>query len=169
MRNPTEKTKALPYRRGVGIVLVNRAGKVFVAERLDTPNAWQMPQGGIDAGERPRTAAKRELLEEIGTAKGRIIAESRGWLTYELPIHLVGKVWKGKYRGQKQKWFVMLFTGEDADIDLAQKHPEFSRWKWMSFRQLPRVIVGFKRVLYKQVVAEFAEVIEKLARSKRAR
>ena len=161
---PTPKRKPLPYRRGVGVVLVNRAGKVFVAERIDTPDAWQMPQGGIDAGERPRTAAKRELKEETGTDKARIIAESRDWLTYDLPANLVGKVWKGKYRGQKQKWFVMLFEGQDADIDLAAEHPEFSRWKWLSFAQLPRVIVGFKRALYRQVVAEFADVIADAAR-----
>ncbi len=163
------KSEALPYRRGVGIVLVNRAGKVFVAERIDTPDAWQMPQGGIDEGERPRAAAKRELKEETGTDKARIIAESDGWLTYDLPADLVGKVWKGKYRGQKQKWFVMRFEGIDSDIDLAAEHPEFSRWKWMSFTQLPRVIVGFKRALYKQVVAEFADTIGKLAAKRTAR
>jgi putative (di)nucleoside polyphosphate hydrolase len=156
----------LPYRRGVGIVLVNRTGKVFVAERIDTPNAWQMPQGGIDGRERPRTAAMRELKEEIGTSKARIVATSKGWLRYDLPPALAGKAWKGKYRGQEQKWFVMLFTGRDSDIDLATAHPEFARWKWIAFRRLPSLIVGFKRALYEQVVAEFADIIAKLGTAK---
>jgi putative (di)nucleoside polyphosphate hydrolase len=154
---------SLPYRRGVGIALINRAGKVFVAERLDTPGAWQMPQGGIDAGERPRAAAKRELMEEIGTAKAKIIAESAGWLRYDLPADIQGKVWRGRYRGQEQKWYLMLFTGADSDIDLNAHHAEFARWKWMSFRQLPRVIVGFKRKIYRQVVAEFGQAVAELA------
>jgi putative (di)nucleoside polyphosphate hydrolase len=150
------ETKSLPYRRGVGVALINRAGKVFVAERIDTPGAWQMPQGGIDKGERPRTAAKRELWEETGTKTAKIIAESRGWLRYDLPADIRKRVWKGKFRGQEQKWFLMLFTGKDADINLDGEHPEFARWKWISFRRLPTVIVGFKRKIYRQVVAEFA-------------
>jgi putative (di)nucleoside polyphosphate hydrolase len=154
---------SLPYRRGVGIALVDRRGKVFVAERLDTPGAWQMPQGGIDKGESPRAAARRELAEEIGTGKAKIIAESRGWLRYDLPPHLVGRVWKGKYRGQEQKWFLMLFTGTDGEIDIATAHPEFARWKWMSFARLPRVIVGFKRAIYRQVVAEFGDAVAAIA------
>ena len=159
--------KPLPYRRGVGVALINRAGKVFVAERIDTPGAWQMPQGGIDPGERPRAAAKRELWEETGTKKAKIIAESRDWLKYDLPAGLRKKVWKGKYRGQEQKWFLMLFTGTDADIDLDGEHPEFSRWKWISFRRLPTVIVGFKRKIYREVVAEFAAVVAATAKPKR--
>ena len=151
----------LPYRRGVGIVLLNAAGKVFVAQRIDSPEpAWQMPQGGIDKGETPRQAARRELGEEIGTANAKIIAESKDWLRYDLPGDLQRKVWKGKYRGQEQKWFLMRFTGADADIDIATAHPEFSAWKWLAFRQLPRVIVGFKRAVYKQVVAEFADLLK---------
>ena len=149
----------LPYRRGVGVALINDAGKVFVAERIDTPGAWQMPQGGIDKGETPRRAARRELQEEIGTAKAKIIAESKRWLRYDLPPDLVGKVWRGKYAGQEQKWFLMRFTGEDSDIDLATEHPEFRAWKWIAFRQLPRTIVGFKRKIYRQVVEEFESLV----------
>ena len=153
------KSEALPYRRGVGIVLVNRAGKVFVAERIDTPDAWQMPQGGIDEGERPRAAAKRELKEETGTDKARIIAESDGWLTYDLPADLVGKVWKGKYRGQKQKWFAFRFTGSDAEIDVEVPHQEFGEWRWLAPRELPHYIVPFKRDLYVKLVEEFHDLI----------
>lgn len=153
-----------PYRRGVGIVLVNTRGRVFVAERLDTPGAWQMPQGGIDKGETPRAAAVRELLEEIGTDKARIIGVTRAWLRYELPEELQGRVWGGKFRGQEQKWFLMRFTGADADIDLGGEHPEFGAWKWLAFAQLPRVIVGFKREIYKQVVAAFEDKVAALAK-----
>ena len=144
-----------PYRRGVGIVLVNAQGRVFVAERIDAPGAWQMPQGGIDKGERPRAAALRELEEEIGTNKARIIAVTPQWLRYDLPADLQAKVWKGKYRGQEQKWYLMRFTGVDSDINLDGEHPEFAAWKWLPFTHLPRVIVGFKREIYKQVVAAF--------------
>jgi len=152
-----------PYRRGVGVVLVNSRGRVFVAQRIDTAEvAWQMPQGGIDDGETAREAALRELHEEIGTDKARIVAVTRNWLTYDLPADLQTKVWKGKYRGQKQKWFLMRFTGEDADINLETDHPEFSTWKWLPFTHLPRVIVGFKRDIYKQVVAAFKDKVTTL-------
>ncbi len=152
-----------PYRQGVGIVLVNARGRVFVAQRIDTKEpAWQMPQGGIDKGETPREAAIRELQEEIGTDKARIIGVTRSWLRYDLPADLQSKVWKGKYRGQEQKWFLMRFTGEDADINLETEHPEFSTWKWMAFSQLPRAIVGFKREIYKQVVAAFKDKVATL-------
>jgi putative (di)nucleoside polyphosphate hydrolase len=153
----------LPYRRGVGVVLVNTAGKVFVAERLNMPGAWQMPQGGIDDGETPRQAALRELKEEIGTDKAEIVRASANWLTYELPPELVGVAWKGKYRGQKQKWFLMRFTGTDKDIDIATAHPEFGRWKWLSFLELPKVIVAFKRDLYLDVVAAFSADVAEMA------
>ena len=153
-----------PYRKGVGIALIDAKGRVFVGQRSDTPNAWQMPQGGIDKGETPRAAALRELKEETGTDKARIIAVSRAWLRYDLPADLQNKVWKGKYRGQEQKWFLMRFTGRDADIDLAAHTPEFSTWKWLPFKQLPKVIVGFKREIDKQVVAAFADKALPLAR-----
>jgi len=154
-----------PYRRGVGIVLVNAHGRVFVAQRIDTKEpAWQMPQGGIDKGETPHEAAIRELHEEIGTDKARIIGVTRSWLRYDLPADLQSKVWKGKYRGQEQKWFLMRFTGEDGDINLETGHPEFSQWKWMAFGQLPRAIVGFKRDIYKQVVAAFKDKVAGLAK-----
>jgi len=147
-----------PYRRNVGIVLLDKRGRVFVAQRIDTKEpAWQMPQGGIDKGETPREAALRELHEETGTSKARIIGVTRSWLRYDLPADLQTKVWGGKYRGQEQKWFLMRFTGDDSDIDIASGHPEFSAWKWLPFTHLPRVIVGFKRDLYKQVVAAFKD------------
>ena len=158
------KANTKPYRRGVGIVLLNAHGQAFVAERIDTPGAWQMPQGGIDKGETPREAAIRELHEEIGTDKARIVGVTRKWLRYDLPEELQSKVWKGKYRGQEQKWFLMMFKGDDADINLETDHPEFQAWKWMAFSHLPRVAVGFKRAIYKDVVAAFADKVAALRR-----
>ena len=161
---------AKPYRRGVGIVLVNSRGRVFVAQRIDTKaTAWQMPQGGIDKGETPRAAALRELREEIGTANARVIGVTRTWLRYDLPDDLRSKVWGGKYRGQEQKWFLMRFTGSDADIDLETEHPEFMAWKWLPFTQLPRVIVGFKREIYKKVVEAFKDKVAGLIKENRGR
>jgi putative (di)nucleoside polyphosphate hydrolase len=149
----------LGYRRGVGIMLLNPQGEIFVARRLDMPTmpAWQMPQGGIDAGETPRQAAFRELKEEIGTAKAEIIAESRGWLEYDLPTELAASVWGGHYRGQRQKWFAMRFTGRDSDINLATEHPEFDAWQWVAPGRLPELIVPFKRRLYVDILTEFRE------------
>jgi putative (di)nucleoside polyphosphate hydrolase len=118
-----------------------------------------MPQGGIDAGESPRQAALRELKEEIGTNDAEFLAESARWLTYEFPAELRGKVWRGRYRGQRQKWFVLRFLGDDSEIDLATKHPEFSAWKWVEPRELPRLIVPFKRPLYIELLAEFKELL----------
>jgi len=155
--------ETLSYRRGVGIVLVNARGKVFVAERLNMPGAWQMPQGGVDDGETPRRAALRELHEEIGTNKAEIVRATTNWLTYDLPPELVGVAWKGKYRGQKQKWYLMRFTGKDSDIDIASEHPEFGRWKWVAFPRLPKLIVPFKRDLYLKVVAAFSADVAKMA------
>ncbi len=150
---------ALPYRPCVGIMLINPAGLVFVGQRIDNlVEAWQMPQGGIDEGEDPQTAAMRELGEEIGTEKAEIIAESAGWLNYDLPVELIPKVWKGRYRGQRQKWFAMRFLGTDADINIETSHPEFAAWRWVEHHQLPDLIVPFKRDLYQEIVAEFASL-----------
>jgi putative (di)nucleoside polyphosphate hydrolase len=150
-----------PYRKGVGIMLVNAADLVFVARRIDTPSqAWQMPQGGIDEGESPREAALRELHEEIGTDKAKIVAESKNWLTYDLPADLIPKIWGGRFRGQTQKWFLLRFTGKDSDIDIETEHPEFLDWKWAKVAALPRLIVPFKRKLYGDLVAEFGPLID---------
>ncbi len=147
------------YRRAVGIMLLNRQGQVLVARRTNMPAmpAWQMPQGGIDPGETPRQAALRELVEEIGTCNAEIIAESRAWMTYDLPSDLARNVWGGRYRGQRQKWFVMRFTGNDADIDVATEHPEFDAWRWVAPEELPDLIVSFKRQLYVDILTEFHE------------
>ncbi len=145
-----------PYRLGVGIVMLSVTGRVFVARRIDTTaEAWQMPQGGIDGDESPRDACLRELKEETGTDKADIIAESREWLSYDLPEDIADKVWKGRFRGQSQKWFCLRFIGEDSDIDIKTAHPEFEDWKWVDYETLPDLIVPFKRPLYEQVVAEF--------------
>jgi putative (di)nucleoside polyphosphate hydrolase len=146
------------YRPGVGVLLINRAGNVFVGRRRDMPAglaAWQMPQGGIDPGESPRAAAVRELKEEIGTDRAEIVAETAGWLHYDLPPELVRGAWSGRYRGQRQKWFAMRFTGKDADIDPeATEHPEFDAWEWVAPERLLELIVPFKRRLYEAVLAE---------------
>ena len=146
----------LPYRVGVGIMLFNRDGLVFVAKRIDsTSEAWQMPQGGVDDGELPRAAAMRELGEEIGTHKASIIAESKEDYYYDLPDDLVPIIWKGQYRGQRQTWFALRFDGTDADINIATEHPEFNEWKWVPIETLPHIIVPFKRDLYAALVEEF--------------
>lgn len=157
---PEIKPEDLPYRPCVGAILLNPAGDVFVGRRIDTTmEAWQMPQGGIDPGEDPETCLFRELEEEIGTAKAEVLDRTRDWLTYDLPDHLIGKVWGGKFRGQKQIWFVMRYLGTDADINLETRHPEFLDWQWMDFFELPRVIVPFKRALYGELVDRFGDVI----------
>jgi len=156
----------LPYRPCVGIMLLNPSGKVWIGRRAatrmvqqDEPGAWQMPQGGIDKGEQPQAAALRELAEETGITQVTILDETAGWLTYDLPPHLIGTALRGKYRGQKQKWFAMRFTGQDASIDLAAaKDDEFDAWRWEDARALPRLIVAFKRPVYEQVVSAFAHL-----------
>jgi putative (di)nucleoside polyphosphate hydrolase len=151
---------ALPYRPGAGVMLLNRDGKVFVAQRLDsTLEAWQMPQGGLDAGEDPEEGALRELEEETGIPRGKveILARCPVELTYDLPPDLVGKMWKGKWRGQRQTWFLMRFLGEDEDVDLATAEPEFRAWKWAEPSELPALIVPFKTKLYEEIIAAFAQ------------
>jgi putative (di)nucleoside polyphosphate hydrolase len=153
----------LPYRPGVGIMLFNGAGLVLVARRIDmVSEAWQMPQGGIEEGERPIDAAFRELAEEIGTAKAEVLAEAEDWLDYDLPHDLVAILWQGRFRGQRQKWFAMRFTGCDADIDIATEEPEFSAWKWAEPAALPDLIVPFKRDLYAELVRRFGPLAENL-------
>lgn len=149
----------LPYRPCVGVMLVNDSGGVFVGRRIDTADAWQMPQGGIDPGEAPRAAALRELKEEIGTDRAAVLAESAGWHRYDLPPHLLGKVWGGRFRGQEQKWVLARFTGTDADIDLNVGDPEFDAWQWVPVDDLIRLIVPFKRAIYQAVVDEFRGLI----------
>ena len=150
----------LPYRPGVGILLLNEKGQVFVAQRIDTrAEAWQMPQGGIDNGESPEAAALRELEEEIGTAKAEIIATSQDWVYYDLPIDIVPKVWEGRFRGQKQMWFAMRFLGEDSDINIATENPEFHEWRWAEIDELPELIVPFKRSLYEELVRQFKPIV----------
>jgi len=157
-----EDIARLPYRRCVGVMLVNLAGKVFVGQRIDNPGpALQMPQGGIDPGESVQEAALRELHEETGLPpdKVRIEAETEGWLTYELPHDLVPKIWKGRYRGQEQKWVLMRFLGQDSDVDIETEHPEFSAWCWLSPDALPDHIVPFKRDVYARVLEAFGDRI----------
>jgi putative (di)nucleoside polyphosphate hydrolase len=154
-----EQIARLPYRPCVGIMLIDRGGRVFVAQRIDTPgDAWQMPQGGIDQGESPHRAALRELHEEIGTDKAEVLAESRDWRRYDLPPMLVPRLWDGRYRGQEQKWLALRFLGEDADIDIATETPEFNAWRWAEMAELPDIIVPFKRQIYREVIAEFGHL-----------
>ena len=149
-----------PYRRGVGIMLLNRAGKVFVGARIDNSDeAWQMPQGGIDKGEEPWATALRELEEETGIKPELVekVSECPERLKYDLPEELRGKLWGGEWKGQDQDWFLARFLGDDSDIDIATRDPEFREWKWIEPRQLPEMIVPFKRDLYRQLLREFAD------------
>ncbi len=153
----------LPYRPCVGIMLLNAEKQVFVARRIDSKlDAWQMPQGGIDEGETPEKAAKRELKEEIGTDHVELLHTIDEWLPYDIPVHLIPKLWGGKYRGQTQKWFLARYLGHDKDINIDTEDPEFSAWRWESAESLPEIIVPFKRDLYQQVITSFLPHIEKL-------
>lgn len=147
---------SLPYRENVGIMLVNHEDKVFVGQRIDfKSDAWQMPQGGIDEGETARDAALRELAEETGATEVDIIAESAGWIKYDLPDELIPKLWGGEFRGQKQKWFLARLKGGDELINIATDEPEFHSWQWVDIDALEAIIVPFKKDVYKQVVVEF--------------
>ncbi|WGV14787.1 RNA pyrophosphohydrolase [Fuscovulum ytuae] len=148
----------LPYRPCVGVTLINDKGEIFAGQRLDsTVPAWQMPQGGIDDGEKPRAAALRELWEETGVTADLVdfVAKTPDWVTYDLPPELLGKVWGGKYRGQRQKWFLFRFIGTDDQIRIDSDHPEFSRWRWIGAAEMVASIVPFKRKVYEEVVAAF--------------
>jgi putative (di)nucleoside polyphosphate hydrolase len=155
----------LPYRPCVGIMLINRNGKVFIGRRVggpehvDADHAWQMPQGGMDEGEDAYAAALRELYEETGVRSVERLGEIPEWLTYDIPEAIIGEAWKGRYRGQKQRWFALRFTGDDSEIDIAAPGghtPEFSEWRWEEMERLPALVIPFKRKVYERVVREFA-------------
>ena len=151
----SKKFKNLPLTLGVGIVLLNSDNKVFVGKRIDNPaNFWQLPQGGVDKNENLLCAANRELKEETGVESVKLIKEIDNWLTYELPKNLLGKIWKGKYRGQKQKWFIMRLIGNEEEISIKTKNAEFKEWKWIDVNQLINVVVSFKLDVYKSIVKE---------------
>jgi putative (di)nucleoside polyphosphate hydrolase len=157
----------LPYRPCVGVMVLNRAGLAFIGRRIEGPehvdltHAWQMPQGGIDPGEEPWPAALRELREETNIGSVERIGEIAEWLDYDIPRDIVGQAWRGKYRGQSQKWFALRFTGDDSEIDIAHPagvaHPEFAAWRWEPIANIPNLVVPFKRAVYQRVVAEFAK------------
>ena len=155
-----EKFKKLPLRDGVGIIVLNKENKVFVARRIDNPkNFWQMPQGGVDKGEDLLSAAYRELEEETSINKVELIKEIEGTITYELPKHLLGIIWKGKYKGQKQKWFLMRYLGKDEDINIKTSKPEFLEWKWIDLEMITRVVVDFKLHVYEELKEKIKKII----------
>ena len=154
------KFKDLPLRNGVGIVVLNKENKIFVAKRIDNPkNFWQMPQGGVNKGEKLLSAALRELEEETGMKEVELIQEIDGTMTYELPPHLLGIIWKGKYKGQKQKWFLMRYLGSDRDINIKTEKPEFLEWKWIDLDLLTEVVVDFKLHVYKELKEKIQKII----------
>ena len=155
-----EKFKKLPLRNGVGIVVLNKQNQVFVAKRIDNPkNFWQMPQGGVDKGEDFLTAALRELKEETSIKNVKLIKEIDGTITYELPKHLLGIIWKGKYKGQRQKWFLMRYLGKDKDINIKTDNPEFLDWKWIDLNEITEVVVDFKLHVYKELKEKIKKII----------
>ncbi|MGY9049592.1 RNA pyrophosphohydrolase [Puniceibacterium antarcticum] len=161
-----EEIAKLPYRPCVGVMLVNDGGHVFVGQRIDNDAAaWQMPQGGVDDGEAPRDAALRELWEETGLSADLVTieAETEDWVPYDLPHDLVPRIWKGRFRGQKQKWFLLRFHGTDADVEIATDHPEFSEWRWLPHEELVANIVPFKRAVYEKVVTAFAGPLKEIS------
>ena len=155
-----KRFKDLPLRIGVGIIVLNKENKLFVARRIDNPkNFWQMPQGGVDEGEDFLKAAYRELTEETSIRNVQLLKELEGTTTYELPDHLLGIIWKGKYRGQKQKWFLMRFTGEENEINIKTKNPEFLDWKWININEMTKVVVYFKLDVYKKLQEKIRKII----------
>jgi len=157
-----EQIAALPYRPCVGVMLVNQDGRIFVGQRNDRDqDAWQMPQGGIDKDEDPRDAALRELWEETGVTADLVTvdAETQGWVAYDLPHDVVPNIWKGRYKGQEQKWFLLRFNGTDDQVNIATEHPEFTQWKWIDPADVVASIVPFKRAVYEQVLAELGPKI----------
>ena len=160
MAKMEERYQNLPLRSGVGIIVLNKQNKVFVARRIDNPkNFWQMPQGGVDGGEDFLTAAYRELEEETSIKKVKLIKEIDGMTTYELPSHLLGIIWKGKYKGQKQKWFLMRYLGEDKDINVKTIKPEFLEWKWVNIDEITDTVVDFKLNVYKELKEKVKKIL----------
>lgn len=153
----TDPHADLPYRQNVGAVLFNPNGLVFVGRRANLPESWQLPQGGIDAGENPAAAVLRELEEEVGTRNASLLAEHDAWLQYDLPAELIGTAWGGRFRGQRQRWFALRFDGQDTDIALDRDpHPEFDAWRWAELTELPSLAVPFKRPVYEVLATTFA-------------
>lgn len=158
---PTAPYEQRPYRPCVGIFLLNNDGLVFAGRRIDSrAEAWQMPQGGIDAGESPLQACMREMREEIGTNTAELVSQHDEWLYYDIPLPLADRLWQGRYKGQKQKWMALRFTGDDSDINIATEEPEFCEWKWLSPHDLVDLAVPFKRDVYQNVLAAFAPYLK---------
>ena len=160
MDKKLENFQKLPYRNGVGIVVLNNENKVFVAKRIDNPkNFWQMPQGGVDEGEDLLNAAYRELKEETSIFSVKLIKEIEDWTQYDLPSKLIGIIWKGRYKGQKQKWFIFKFLGKDTEINIKTKNPEFLDWKWIEIGKITEIVVDFKKEVYQKVKKEIKKII----------
>ena len=160
-QNDQNNISNLPYRRGVGMVIINDKGQIFLGKRVESKfEAWQMPQGGIFVGETPSKTVKREMKEEIGCDSGEILAETKKWYSYTIPEFLINKLWDGQYKGQQQKWFLIKFTGQDSDININTDNPEFREWRWAYISEMLEIIVPFKKLLYKAVLKEFDPIIK---------